>query len=104
MSVPHYPMFIDGEWVDSLERYEIRSPATDELVAHRHFSDAAGGAHRVAFLQVLVGAHDDRADRVLTQVEHQTQHAALTLRSGELEQLTRHGLLHAVDARNAVAH
>src|SRR6202790_635674 len=33
MSVSHYPMFIDGEWVDSLERYEIRSPATDELVA-----------------------------------------------------------------------
>ena len=33
MPVPHYAMFIDGEWVDSLERYEIRSPATDELVA-----------------------------------------------------------------------
>ena len=33
MSVSHYPMFIDGEWVDSLERYEIRSPATDELIA-----------------------------------------------------------------------
>ena len=33
MSVPHYPLFIDGEWVDSPERYEIRSPATNELVA-----------------------------------------------------------------------
>ena len=33
MTVPHYPLFIDGEWVDSPERYEIRSPATDELVA-----------------------------------------------------------------------
>src|ERR1700726_2260193 len=33
MSVPHYPMFIDGEWVDSPEHYEIRSPATDEPVA-----------------------------------------------------------------------
>ena len=33
MSAPHYPLFIDGEWVDSSERYEIRSPATDELVA-----------------------------------------------------------------------
>src|ERR1700730_8271904 len=33
MSVPHYRLFIDGEWVDSPEHYEIRSPATDELVA-----------------------------------------------------------------------
>src|ERR1700720_1550608 len=33
MSVPHYPMFIDGEWIDSLDHYEIRSPATNELVA-----------------------------------------------------------------------
>src|ERR1700722_14455603 len=33
MSVPHYPLFIDGEWVDSPEHYEIRSPATNELVA-----------------------------------------------------------------------
>jgi aldehyde dehydrogenase (NAD+) len=33
VSVPHYPLFIDGEWVDAPERYEIRSPATDELVA-----------------------------------------------------------------------
>ncbi|WP_250282582.1 MULTISPECIES: aldehyde dehydrogenase family protein [unclassified Frankia] len=33
MSVPHYGLFIDGEWVDSAEKYEIRSPATDELVA-----------------------------------------------------------------------
>jgi aldehyde dehydrogenase (NAD+) len=33
MPVPHYPLFIDGEWVDSPEHYEIRSPATDELVA-----------------------------------------------------------------------
>ncbi|MCW2500425.1 MAG: aldehyde dehydrogenase [Frankiales bacterium] len=31
--VPHYKMLIGGEWVDSAERYEIRSPATDELVA-----------------------------------------------------------------------
>jgi len=26
-------MFIDGEWVDSPEHYEIRSPANGELVA-----------------------------------------------------------------------
>ena len=33
MSVPHYCLFIDGEWVDSPEHYEIRSPANGELVA-----------------------------------------------------------------------
>jgi aldehyde dehydrogenase (NAD+) len=43
MSVPHYPLFIDGEWVDSPERYEIRSPATDELVA----TVAKGGTEHI---------------------------------------------------------
>src|SRR5438094_118822 len=33
MSVPHYKQFINSEWVDSTEHYEIRSPATHELVA-----------------------------------------------------------------------
>jgi aldehyde dehydrogenase (NAD+) len=33
MSVQHYELFIDGKWVDTADRYEIRSPATDELVA-----------------------------------------------------------------------
>lgn len=29
----HYLMYIDGQWIDSEDRYEIRSPATEELVA-----------------------------------------------------------------------
>jgi acyl-CoA reductase-like NAD-dependent aldehyde dehydrogenase len=29
----HYSMYIDGKWVDADEVYEIRSPATEELVA-----------------------------------------------------------------------
>ncbi|MFV9452311.1 aldehyde dehydrogenase family protein [Rhodococcus sp. NM-2] len=33
MSVPHYSLYINGEWVDTGENYEIRSPATEELVA-----------------------------------------------------------------------
>jgi aldehyde dehydrogenase (NAD+) len=33
MTVPHYPLFIDGEWTDTTERYEIRGPAAGELVA-----------------------------------------------------------------------
>ena len=43
MSVPHYELFIDGEWVDSPEHYEIRSPATDELVA----TVAKGGTEHI---------------------------------------------------------
>ncbi|WP_432246364.1 aldehyde dehydrogenase family protein [Mycolicibacterium sp. ELW1] len=29
----HYSMYIDGKWIDSDEVYEVRSPATEELVA-----------------------------------------------------------------------
>ncbi|MCV6992080.1 aldehyde dehydrogenase family protein [Mycobacterium timonense] len=29
----HYLMYIDGQWTDADDRYEIRSPATEELVA-----------------------------------------------------------------------
>ena len=43
MSVPRYRLFIDGEWVDSPEHYEIRSPATGELVA----TVAKGGTEHI---------------------------------------------------------
>src|SRR5436190_15767298 len=33
MTVPHYPLYINGQWVDTDDRYEVRSPATGELVA-----------------------------------------------------------------------
>jgi len=32
-TIRHYSMFINGEWVDTADRFEIRSPATEELVA-----------------------------------------------------------------------
>jgi len=32
-TVRRYPMLIDGDWVDTADRFEIRSPATEELVA-----------------------------------------------------------------------
>jgi aldehyde dehydrogenase (NAD+) len=32
-TIRHYSMLIDGEWVDSGDRFEIRSPATEEPVA-----------------------------------------------------------------------
>ncbi|MDJ0420111.1 aldehyde dehydrogenase family protein [Rhodococcus opacus] len=43
MSVPHYSLYINGEWVDTGENYEIRSPATEELVA----TVAKGGVAQV---------------------------------------------------------
>ena len=39
-AIRHYSMLIDGEWVDTGDRIEIRSPATEELVA----TVAKGGA------------------------------------------------------------
>ena len=38
-AIRHYSMLIGGDWVESDERFEIRSPATEELVA----SVAKGG-------------------------------------------------------------
>jgi acyl-CoA reductase-like NAD-dependent aldehyde dehydrogenase len=32
-AVPHYRMFIGGQWVDSASRYDIVNPATEEIVA-----------------------------------------------------------------------
>src|SRR5690348_2726486 len=32
-TIARYAMLIDGEWVDTEDRFEIRSPATEELVA-----------------------------------------------------------------------
>jgi len=32
-AVRHYSMLVDGDWVDAGDRFEIRSPATEELVA-----------------------------------------------------------------------
>ena len=38
-TIPRYSMFIGGDWVDASERFEIRSPATEDVVA----SVAKGG-------------------------------------------------------------
>ncbi|WP_354700614.1 Betaine aldehyde dehydrogenase [Paraconexibacter sp. AEG42_29] len=54
VSVKHHQMFIDGKDVDAAEVYEIRSPATEELVATMakgsvEHADAAVDAARRAF-------------------------------------------------------
>jgi betaine-aldehyde dehydrogenase len=51
-----YSMFIDGDWVDSGDRFEIRSPATEELVA----SVAKGGReHADRAILAAKAAHAD---------------------------------------------
>ena len=66
--------------------------------ADRHLDHAAGRLDRVAFLDPRVVAQDDRADRLLLEVEGHAHHAA-----GELEQLRRQRALEAVDLGDAVA-
>ena len=55
-TVRRYSMFIDGTWVDSDDRFEIRSPATEELVA----SVAKGGLeHTDRAVAAARAAHAD---------------------------------------------
>src|ERR1700689_5395999 len=97
MSVPHYSLFIDGEWVDSPEHYEIRSSATDELVATvakgstEHIDQAVAAAkaahasgvwrsktpeERADLLNAVAARLADRADElaVLQTREHGATH------------------------------
>ena len=56
MSVPHYSLYIDGKWVDTGEKYEIKSPATEELVA----TVAKGGVTQVdQAVAAAKAAHED---------------------------------------------
>jgi hypothetical protein len=52
-TIRRYSMFIGGDWIDADERFEIRSPATEELVASvakggREHADRAIGAAKAA--------------------------------------------------------
>ncbi len=52
-TVRRYSMLIDGDWVDTADRFEIRSPATEELVASvakggREHADRAVAAAKAA--------------------------------------------------------
>ena len=55
-TVRRYAMLIDGDWVDTDERFEIRSPATEELVA----SVAKGGLEHAD--RAVAAARDAHAD------------------------------------------
>lgn len=89
--IPHYPLFIGGEWVETGETYEVRSPATEEVVA----TVAKATTHHVDLaVAAAQAAHEggtwrntrpaDRADLLERVV------AALF---GEMDRLTRLGSL-----------
>ena len=60
-TVRHYSMLIGGDWVDSGDRFEIRSPATEELVATVAKGDREHADRAVAAAKA---AHEDgRLDR-----------------------------------------
>jgi aldehyde dehydrogenase (NAD+) len=55
-TVRRYAMLIDGDWVESDDRFEIRSPATEEVVA----SVAKGGLeHTDRAVAAALAAHAD---------------------------------------------
>ena len=72
--------------------------AAEHLVADRHRDDSAGALDRVAFLDFRELAEQHGADALLFEVQRDAEDAVR-----ELEHLARHGVLDAVDARDAVA-
>jgi hypothetical protein len=72
--------------------------AAEERLADRDLDDATRGLDRVAFLDLGRAAEDDRADRLLLEVEGHPEDVAR-----ELEQLAREGGVEAVDLGDAVA-
>jgi aldehyde dehydrogenase (NAD+) len=86
-SIRRYSMLIGGDWLDTDDRFEIRSPATEEVVASvakggREHADravlAAKAAHeegrwrrtppqeRAAVLDAIAGRLADRLDEIAT--------------------------------------
>jgi aldehyde dehydrogenase (NAD+) len=52
----HYSLYIDGKWIDTDDNYEIRSPATEELVATVAYGQVA---HVDAAVAAAQGAFDE---------------------------------------------
>jgi len=71
--------------------------ASEQVFADRYFQDALGAADGVAFRDVLVCAHDHRADRILLQVQRQTVGVAR-----EFDHFAGHHVRQPVNAGDAV--
>src|SRR6185437_10877233 len=70
-----------------------------QFLAYRHFQDTAGTLDGIAFRNVLVRAHDYRANGVALKIECQTECIA-----GELQHLAVHHIGKTMDAHNAVCY
>src|SRR5262249_4595445 len=92
------PLLLGGDLADAVGRRAERVNAADQVSgANRHRKHAAGALDRLALLDALEVAEDDRADVANVEVERDAKHAAL-----ELEQLVGHGRGQALDVRDAV--
>ena len=79
-TIRRYSMFIGGDWVDADEQFEIRSPATEELVA----SVARGGReHADRAIAAAKAAHADGRWRKLPPAERAAVLDAIADRLGE---------------------
>ena len=79
-TVRRYSMLIGGDWVDSDDRFDIRSPATEELVA----SVAKGGReHADRAVAAARAAHADGQWRRMPPAERAAVLDAIADRLGE---------------------
>ena len=79
-TIRRYSMFIGGDWVDADEQFEIRSPATEELVA----TVAKGGReHADRAIAAAKAAHADGRWRLLPPAERAAVLDAIADRLGE---------------------
>ena len=73
--------------------------AAEHRIAHRHRDDAASALDLVALLELVELAEQHHADAVLFEIQGDAEQTV-----GKLQHLAGHGLVHALHARNAVAH
>lgn len=78
--VPHFLMYIDGEWVDTDASYQIRSSATDELVATVARGDLEHANQAVAAAKA---AHEEGTWRRTSPAERSAILQRVTARFGE---------------------
>ncbi len=78
---------------------ECIDDATEQLWAHRHFENASGRLDRIAFFQRFVVAEHDGADRILLEVQRETEQVPR-----ELDHFAVANIGQAVDTANAVGH
>jgi acyl-CoA reductase-like NAD-dependent aldehyde dehydrogenase len=79
-TIRHYHMLIGGDWVDTTDRFEIRSPATEDLVA----SVAKGGCeHADRAVLAAKTAHEEGRWRRTPQTERAAVLDAIAGRLGE---------------------